>query len=222
VGARTTAARAEVVARRQILLDEVIGLQAAGRSAIDIPAKIRRAPAKTAALAAGAAFMVLGGPKRTFRAVRRAVLGSKADLPKSMLPGQVDKVLRALGDDGDRVRGVLEREFVDYLEKNKPVRESRDLRGTISVLGGNILRPATSEAGKRLAKELFKPDGGSFSNVMDRIQARRADRGSADTSEVAGGSAGAGASPSAGARPASAPSRWERRSFRGRKGGSAL
>ena len=173
MGARTDEARAEVVASRQLLLVEVGRLEAAGRSAIDIPAKIRRSPAKVAALAAGAAFVVLGGPKRTIGAIRRAVRGPKADLPKSMLPEQIDKALHSLGDDGNRVRGLLEREFVDYLEKNKPVREARDLRGTISELGGNLLRPATSEAGKRLAKELFKPEGGSFNQVMDRIQARR-------------------------------------------------
>ena len=207
MGARTDAARAEVVARRQLLLDEVAGLEAAGRSAIDIPAKIRSAPGKTAALAAGTAFIALGGPKRTYRAVRRAVFGPTANLPKSMLPEQVDKALRALGEDGDRVRGVLEREFVDYLEKNKPEREARDLGGTISELGGNLLRPATAEAGKRLAKELFKPDGGSFNEVMDRIQARREARKTESDGEPAGGSTEPG-KPSA---PAAKPSRWERR-----------
>ncbi|MFI5258394.1 MAG: hypothetical protein ACHQ01_02115 [Candidatus Limnocylindrales bacterium] len=185
MAARTDAARAEVVARRQLLLDEVVRLEAAGRSAIDIPAKIRRAPARAAALAVGTAFFALGGPKRTYRAVRRAVLGPDADLPKSMLPDQIEKALKALGDDGDRVRGLIEREFVDYLEKSKPVREARDLRGTISELGGNLLRPATAEAGKRLAKELFKPDGGSFNEAMNRIQARRDAR-----KGEAGGSAG--------------------------------
>jgi hypothetical protein len=43
-------------------------------------------------------------------------------------------------------------------------------------LGGNILRPVTSMAGKRLAQELFKPEGGSFNSVMDRIQSRRESR----------------------------------------------
>ena len=205
MGARTDAARAEVVARRQLLLDEVVRLEAAGRSAINIPAKIRRAPAKTAALAAGTVFMVLGGPKRTYRAVRRAVFGPKADLPKSMLPAQIDKALRRLGDDGDRVRGVVEREFVDYLEKSKPVRESRDLRGTISELGGSLLRPATAEAGKRLARELFKPGGGSFEAVMDRIQARRAGRGG--EAGAAGGAADGSGSPAAGSASASAPAK---------------
>jgi hypothetical protein len=193
------------------LLDEVGRLEAAGRSAIDIPAKIRRSPAKVAALAAGAAFVVLGGPKRTFRAIRRAVLGPKADLPKSMLPEQIDKALHSLGDDGNRVRGLLEREFVDYLEKNKPVREARDLRGTVSELGGNLLRPATAEAGKRLAKELFKPEGGSFNQVMDRIQARR----DARKSENAGPAVDA--EPSALGKSA-ASSGSGRRGFMGRRG----
>jgi hypothetical protein len=173
VGARTDAARAEVVARRQLLLEEVVGLEAAGRSAIDIPAKIRRAPAKTAAVAVGAAFLVLGGPKRVYRLMRRAVLGPKADLPKSMLPKQIEKALRSLGDDGDQVRGLLEREFAAYLERSRPEREARNLKGTISELGGNLLRPASAEAGKRLAKEFFSTEGGGFAAATELIKARR-------------------------------------------------
>jgi hypothetical protein len=195
VGARTDAARAEVVARRQLALDEVVKLEAAGRSAVDVPGKIRRSPAKFAALAAGTAFIVLGGPKRTYRAVRRAILGPKADLPKSMLPKQIDKALRSLGDDGEQVRGLLEREFGAYLEKSRPEREARDLKGTISELGGSILRPVTAEAGKRLAKQLFSPDAGGFAASVERIRARRESRkadqaAGAATSPEAGRSAG--------------------------------
>jgi hypothetical protein len=209
VAARTDAARQEVVARRQLLLDEVVRLEAAGRSAIDIPAKIRRAPAKTALLAAGTVFMVAGGPKKAINRVRRAMFGSAAELPKSMLPEQIDKALRTLGDDGDRVRGAIEREFVDYLEKNKPVRDSRDLRGTIAELGGSLLRPATAEAGKRLAAELFRPDGGSFNAVMDRIARRREARNSGASGDATSGSA---------PLQASRPSRMERRRGRAQKG----
>ncbi|MGD0862542.1 MAG: hypothetical protein ABSA21_07245 [Candidatus Limnocylindrales bacterium] len=186
MGARTDAARAEVVARRQLLLDEVVRLEAAGRSAVDIPAKIRRAPGKTAAVAAGAAFLVLGGPRRTYRAIRRAVLGPRADLPKSMLPKEIDKALRSLGDDGAQVRGLLEREFAGYLEKSRPEREARNLKGTISELGGNILRPVSTEAGKRLAKQLFSPDAGGFAAATERIRARREARKAEHLSDAAG------------------------------------
>ena len=199
MGARTDAARAEVVARRQLLLDEVIGLEAAGRSAFDIPAKIRRAPAKTAALVAGTAFVVLGGPRRTYRAVRRAILGPKADLPKSMLPKQIDKALRSLGDDGEQVRGLLEREFGAYLEESRPEREARNLKGTISELGGNILRPVTAQAGKRLAKELFSPEAGGFAAATERIRARREAHKAEQPAEATPGPEKA------------TPSRWERR-----------
>ena len=193
MGARTAAARAEVVARRQLLLDEVVRLEAAGRSAIDIPAKIRHSPAKVAALAAGTAFMILGGPKRTFNLVRRRVLGPTADLPKSMLPEQIDKALRALGDDGNHVRGVIEREFVDYLEKNKPVRDARDLRGTVSELGGNILRPVSAQVGRRLATELLSPETGTFNSVVERIKRRREERGSSGSTASADAASSASA-----------------------------
>ena len=183
MGPRTAAARAEAVASRQLLLDEVVRLEAAARSAVDIPAKIRRSPGKIAALAVSTAFIALGGPKRTYHAIRRAVLGPKADLPKSMLPKQIDKALGSLGDDGDLVRGLLEREFAAYLDKSRSQREARDLKGTLSELGGNVLRPVTAEAGKRLAKELFRPDGSSFTAATERIRSRRAARGASGGSD---------------------------------------
>ena len=117
MAARTDAARAAAVASRAELAEEVARLEAAGRAAVDIPAKIRRAPAQTAGLAAGAAFIVAGGPKRLIRGFRRAVFGPEADLPKSMLPREVDKTLKKLGSDGDKVRGTLEREFASYLDE---------------------------------------------------------------------------------------------------------
>lgn len=173
MGARTDAARAEVVARRQALLHEVGRLEAAGRSAVDVKAKVRKSPGKTAALAAGTAFMALGGPKRTYRAVRKAIFGPEADLPKSMLPEEIEKVLRVLGTDGDRVRGVVEREFADYLAKSGGDRAARDFRGTVIEIGGNVLRPTSVRLGRRLAEELFKPEGSSFDEVMARISNRR-------------------------------------------------
>jgi hypothetical protein len=56
---------------------------------------------------------------------------------------------------------------------------------------------------------LFKPEGGSFNDVMDRIQARRDARSSVTAGESA-------ASPDVATHGASA-SRWERRRSGGRK-----
>lgn len=173
MGARTDAARAEVLAAREGLAGEVTRLEAAGRSAVDVPAKIRRAPAKTAGLAAGAAFLVAGGPKRLFRRAKRAVVGPEQPLPKSMLPDEVDKALRKLGTDGDKVRGTLEREFSKYLAEHKEERESRDLGAVAAVLLSNVAKPLTSRAGRRLAEQLFSPDTPSFQDAVERIRSRR-------------------------------------------------
>jgi len=179
VGARTDAARAEVLAAREGLSAEIDRLEAAGRAAVDIPAKIRREPLKTAGVAAGAAFLVTGGPGRVFRRIRRAIRGPEAELPKSMLPDEVDKALRKLGSDGDKVRGTLEREFAKYLEEHAPERRDRDLGAVTALLLANLAKPFTQRAGRRLAEELFSPEGSSFSEAVERIRARReAGRGS--------------------------------------------
>ena len=127
MGARTDAARAEVLAARAGLQEELVRLEASGRAAVDIPARLKREPAKVLGTAGGAAFLLLGGPKRVFKGVRRAILGPEADLPKSMLPPEIEKTLRKLGPDGEKVRGTLEREFADYLDEKAPQRKERDL-----------------------------------------------------------------------------------------------
>ncbi len=175
MGAPTDAARTEVLAAREGLEDEVVRLEAAGRAALDIPARLRREPAKVGAAAAGAAFLLLGGPKRLFRGVRRAIFGKGADLPKSMLPDEVEAALRKLGPDGDRIRATLEREFAAFLEERAPVRRERDLAGLVGLAGGlvaNLLRPASARAGRQFAERLFDPDGPSFAEGLRKARAR--------------------------------------------------
>ena len=158
MGKGTDAARAEVLAAREGLGEELVRLEAAGRAAVDIPARLRREPAKVLGAAGGAAFLLLGGPKRAFDGVRRAILGPGADLPKSMLPPEVEKTLRKLGPDGEKVRGTLEREFADYLEEKAPQRKQRDLAAVAAGLLGGALRPVTARAGRELIQRLFEPD----------------------------------------------------------------
>lgn len=173
MGARTDAARAEVLSARSELGSELERLEAAGRSAVDIPSKVRRAPAKTAGLAAGTVFLVAGGPGRVFRRVRRAIVGPEEPLPKSMLPEEVDKALRKLGDDGARVRGTIEREFARYLDEHADERRDRDFRGVAAGLIASAAKPMTTRAAKRLAEEFFRPESPSFGEAVERIRARR-------------------------------------------------
>ncbi|MBF8291101.1 MAG: hypothetical protein HW391_2069 [Chloroflexi bacterium] len=171
MGARTDAARTEVVAARQGVEDEVVGLEAAGRAAMDLPARFRRDPLKIGGAAAAAAFLLLGGPKRLLGGVRRAIFGRDADLPKSMLPNEVEAVLRKLGPDGDRVRGTIEREFAAFLDERAPVRRDRDLVGLAGGLLSNLLRPASERAGRQFAERLFEPDGPSFADGLRKARA---------------------------------------------------
>ena len=185
MGARTDAARAEVLAARDGLDEELVRLEAAGRAAVDIPARLRREPAKVLGTAGGAAFLLLGGPKRVFSGVRKAIMGEKADMPKSMLPPEIDKQLKKLGPDGEAVRATLEREFADYLEEKAPQRRERDLAGTAAVLLGGVLKPVAGRLGRQLAERALDPDGFTFAEGMRRARARRdgatGSRTSADT-----------------------------------------
>ena len=190
MGARTDAARAEVLAARDGLDDELVRLEAAGRAAVDIPARLRREPAKVLGTAGGAAFLLLGGPKRLFKGVRGAILGPKAELPKSMLPPEIEKQLRKLGPDGEKVRGTIEREFANYLDEKAPQRRERDLSGTAAAVLGGVLLPVTKRLGKQLAERALDPDGFTFAEGMRRARARR-------SAEAGNGTGASGARPNA-------------------------
>ena len=115
MGEATRRAAQEVIAAREGLANEVDELGSAARSALDIPAKVRRHPARTAGLAGGAAFIVAGGPKRVLRGVGRR-LRRKPPAPHSLLPPEIERAVADLGPDAAAVRVRLEREFAAYLE----------------------------------------------------------------------------------------------------------
>ena len=172
MGARTNAARAEVLAARDGLESEVVRLEAAGRAAVDIPSRLRNDPLKIGGAAAGAAFLILGGPKRVIRGARRAIFGAPAPMPKSMLPAEVERVLQTLGSDGDKVRATLEREFARFLDARAPQRKDADIVGLAGGLLANALRPASVRAGREFAERLFDPDGPSFADGLRKARAR--------------------------------------------------
>lgn len=194
----TDAARDRVLAARAALGEELDSLEASARAAVDIPAKVRRNPAKAAAIAGSAGFVVLGGPKRLFGAARRAVFGPTAELPKRMLPDEIEKTLSKLGDDGDKVRGALERDFAAY------AREAEKDRGIAPLLSAAVAKPLLTRGAKAAAEWFFRTDDEGFqarlAQVRDRakgeVTKRRdgsepAGRPGASTADDESGSAGA-------------------------------
>jgi hypothetical protein len=173
VGARTDAARADVVAARQQLDSELVLLEASARTAVDIPAKVRRNPVKAAGIAAGTGFVVLGGPRRLFRRAKRAVLGPPDPMPESMLPEQIEKELRKLGDDGEKVRRILENEFAKYLDATAEERKKTQLGALTTVLIVAVARPLAQRLGRLAVEQLFNPDAQGFQEALKKVQERR-------------------------------------------------
>ena len=161
------AARDRVLAARADLDEQIQVLEASGRAAIDIPAKVRRNPARAVAVAGGVGFLALRGPQRIIRGTRNAVFGRPAPMPKSMLPEEIDKTLRSLGEDGDKVRGVLERDFALYASKAQ--KQRLNLKTIITVA---VLRPVLLATSKRVVTSLFAPEQGDFQARLADIRAR--------------------------------------------------
>ncbi len=170
MGARTDAARAEVLASRGDLGGEIELFRAAARDAVDIPAKVRRAPGRSAAVTGGAAFVVLGGPRRIFRRVKRAVRGPEPELPASMLPDEIEAALAKLGSNGAAVRGTLEREFAAYLEQTSDKRASRDVRAALAEAAAFLIRRASRTVGPRLISRLFSDNSASLGSTFAELR----------------------------------------------------
>ena len=111
MGATLDETRVELEAQRARVRATADRLEAATRHALDLPARVREHPVQTAAIAAGLAFLVLGGPRRVVRQVRQAVRGSDAERAYAALPGSlralIDSVAPGRGDDRAEARGQL-------------------------------------------------------------------------------------------------------------------
>ncbi len=187
----TDAARDRVLAARAALGDEIDALEASARAAIDIPAKVRRSPAKAAAVAGSAGFLALGGPKRLFRRARRAVFGPTAGLPKRMLPDEIEKTLRQLGDDGDKVRGALERDFADYAKQ-----AAKESPPVSAMLATSIGKPLIRRGIKAAGEWFLRTDDEGFAARLAEVRGR--------AMEEVGKRRAKGDDPSAGTAPGTA------------------
>ena len=112
------AAMEELEAARVGLTDSLDELGDASRSALDVPAKIKRNPVKTAALVGGTGFLLAGGPRRVARFIGRRVLPQRPDPYGGLLPPEIEKVLKDSGVAKDpEVRRALNKDFAEYLKK---------------------------------------------------------------------------------------------------------
>ena len=190
MGTRTDAAEAAVVAARADLADQVDRLEAAGRAAVDIPAKVKANPAKAAGVAAGGAFLAVGGPKRLFRRAKRAITGKDEELPSELLPKEVEKTLKKLGTDGRAVRGTLEREFARYLDERQNERKKEGVVAAATGLALTALRPIAMRGGRQIAERMLDPNQPAFNEQLAKVRARRAARGATAKPEGAPEDAG--------------------------------
>ena len=165
------AARAAARASRGDLEEELVRLEAAVRAAVDVKAKVKRHPARVAGAAAGLGFVAVGGPGRVIRGARNVVFGKPDPLPTAMLPDEIEKALKALGPDGAKVRGALERDFAAYVAKTEPKR--RDLRSQLLFLGLPAARVLILRFGKTFIEEALSTRGG-FDEQLARVRTRRA------------------------------------------------
>ena len=166
------AARHEARESRMALGEELERLEASARAAVDIKAKVRRQPVRTAGIIAGIGFLAVRGPSRVLRRTRTAIFGKPEPLPSSMLPKEIDRALSELGSDGERVRGAIEREFAEYLREKAPEGRSKGLVDALTSLGVTMARPVALSAGVELARKLFSADSAGFQDQLQRVRRR--------------------------------------------------
>ena len=171
MAARTDAARAEVEAAREGLAGELNRLEAAGRAAVDIPARLRREPARVVGTAAGAAFLLAGGPGRLLRRLRGS--GKTKDDEASVLPEEIRRSLKKLGPDEAKARKALEKDFARFLEDRGTKIRDASVGATAAALLSNILKPVTQRVGRRLAEELFEADRETASDSLRKVRSEQ-------------------------------------------------
>ncbi|HUP83076.1 MAG TPA: hypothetical protein VM284_02685 [Candidatus Limnocylindria bacterium] len=155
VAPNVAAARKRVEAARDGVATELDNLNTSVRAAVDIPAKIKRNPVPTLGAAGGAAFLLLGGPKRVAHSVEKALFPKRHSRPPTVLPRDVEKTLDRLPEeDRDRVRAHLERDFAAYL-REEHAKDPPSARTSAWKTYDLLLGIVGAAAARELVKKLF-------------------------------------------------------------------
>jgi hypothetical protein len=123
--------RLEVEARRAELDRTATLLRERARRAFDIRAKIRENPVLFGGLAAGAVFLVVGGPVRLVKAARRRIAPTRPEQAYDALPATlqswVDVAAEALGPKAEDARKTLAEELQRWRREPANKKQARAL-----------------------------------------------------------------------------------------------
>ncbi len=149
-------ARQEVENARKGVEKELDDLTQATRDALDIPAKVRRNPVRTVGLAGGAAFLLLGGPKRVARAAEKKFLPQRVYKRDRSLPKNVQATIDKLEpEQRELVEAHLERDFAAYMNKEHPA-EPANARQSLWKTYDVLVTIVGAAAARELVKKLFE------------------------------------------------------------------
>ena len=156
-----------VDAARENVATELDNLNASVRSAVDIPAKIKRNPVPTLGAAGGAAFLLLGGPRRVAQTLEKQLFPKLYARPPKVLPSDVEKTLDRLPEeDRDKVRAHLERDFAAYL-REEHAKDPPNPRNSAWKTYDLLLATVGARAARELVKRLFEVPPGDSRNSRD-------------------------------------------------------
>jgi hypothetical protein len=131
VGETLAETRLEVTAQRSELEATAERLRSHVQRAFDLPAKFRENPALYGGLAAGALFLLAGGPRRLVRAGRRRLTPSRGDRAYDALPKPMRTWIdAAVGSGGERAadaRRKLAEELLAWRNAPKGKRRAKEL-----------------------------------------------------------------------------------------------
>jgi hypothetical protein len=155
-------AHVALLAARVAFGEELDGLTASTQAALDIPAKIRRNPVKTAALAGGAGFLLLGGPKKMLKLAGRALPSRPRDPYAGLLPDEVERVLKDSQVARDpRVRMAIEKDFAEYLRRKGRTEPQPNARASLWRTYDALVGPLGTVGARMLVERLFQADQGA-------------------------------------------------------------
>jgi hypothetical protein len=165
------AALAEVDAARAAASDSLDQLTNATQSALDIPAKIRRNPVKTAALIGGTGFLLAGGPRRVARYAVRKVRPTRPDPYAGLMPPEIERVLNDAGLAKDpEVRRALNEDFADYLKQKGRYEQQPTAAASLWRTFDRVAGPLGTAGARVLVQRLMEAE---HDRSAARAEARR-------------------------------------------------